>query len=114
MGKILKIRDLDDAVVAAPNVTRFDLVETDKFREELADIVAVDKDKPLLIDLSAVDFVTSATIGVLADLHKRCKASGRPLALIRVQPKVQHVLEMSHLDRVFSIHADEDAALSAL
>jgi anti-sigma B factor antagonist len=114
MAKILRIQDRDDALVATPNVARFDLPETDKLRDELEDATSDSETKPLLLDLSSVEFVTSATLGVLAELAKRCRAEDRPLALIRVRPKVLQVLQLSHMDRLFSIHADEKEALASL
>ena len=114
MGKILKIRDRGDAVVAAPNVARFDLLETDSFRDEIEPLVSAPDKKPLLLDLSAVDFVTSATLGAMASLAKQCRDTGRPLALVGVRPKVLNVLQISHLHLLFSIHDTEDDALASL
>jgi anti-sigma B factor antagonist len=114
MGKVLKIRDRGDAVVATPNVAKFDLLETDSFRDELEPVLSSADDKPLLLDLSRVEFVTSATLGVMADLVKQCRAKGRPLALVGVRPKVLEVLRISHLDHLFSIHDSEDDALASL
>jgi anti-sigma B factor antagonist len=114
MGKVLKIRDRGDAVVATPNVAKFDLLETDSFRDELEPVLSAADEKPLLLDLSKVEFVTSATLGLLADLVKQCRNSGRPLALIAVRPKVREVLRISHMEHLFSIHDDEEQALASL
>jgi len=58
------------AVVAAPN-------------EPVAS--APDR-KPHLLDLSAVEFVTSATLGVMTGFAEQCREQGRPLALASLRP----------------------------
>lgn len=111
---VLQVRDTDHAVIAAPRVIKFDLPETDRLRAELEVLTPEAETKPLLIDLAAVEFVPSATLGVLVELANRCRRGKRPLALIRLKPRIREVFRVCSLDTVFAIHDDEAAALEAL
>jgi anti-anti-sigma factor len=111
---ILQLRETDEAVIAKPKVIKFDLPESDRLREELAALTADGDELPLLIDLSVVEFIPSATLGVLVEVANRCRQAGRPLALIRLAPKVRDVFRICSLDSVFAIHADETEALAAI
>jgi anti-anti-sigma factor len=112
MATILNVRETDSAVIAMPRVMRFDLLETDQFRDELSALTSGSETKPLLIDLSQVEFLVSATLGVLVEVGKHCRDTSRPLALIRLKPKVLKVIQGCALDQLLAIHADEDEALA--
>jgi anti-anti-sigma factor len=114
MANIVIVRESEAAVVAMPNVSRFDLIETDQFRDEIHALASNGETRPLLVDLSQVDFLVSATLGVLAELTKQCSESERRLAFIRLKPKVQGVIETCAMDRVLTIFTDEDEAVAAL
>ena len=112
MATILNVRETDLAVVAMPNVMRFDLLETDQLRDELSALTSGSETRPLLIDLSQVEFLVSATLGVLVEVGKDCREKARPLALIRLKPKVLQVIQACSLDHLLAIHTDEDEALA--
>ncbi len=112
MAALRNVRETDSAVIAMPKVQRFDLLETDQLRDELSALTSGSETRPLLIDLSQVEFLVSATLGVLAEVGKHCRDTARPLALIRLKPKILHVLKSCALDQVLAIHADEDEALA--
>ncbi len=112
MATILNVHETDSAVIAMPRVMRFDLLETDQLRDELSALTSGSETRPLLIDLSQVEFLVSATLGVLAEVGKHCRDTERPLALIRLKPKVLNVIQSCALDQMLAIHADEDEALA--
>lgn len=114
MAAILTISETDKAVVVTPKVMRFDLIETDRLRDELSALISETEKRSLLIDLCEVDFLVSATLGVFAEVGDRCRATTRPLALIRLKPKVHDVFRTCSLDHVLAIHADADEALAAI
>ena len=114
MATILNVRETDSAVIAMPRVGRFDLLETDQLRDELSALTTANETRPLLIDLCKVEFLVSATLGVLTEVGTHCRDTARPLALIRVKPKVLAVLQSCSLDHLLAIHADEDEALATL
>ena len=114
MSTVLKIHERDNAVIARPEIAKFDLELTAQLREELTQVSSGSEGKPLLIDLSVVDVLPSVTIGALVELANRCRKDKRSLALIRLQPKVLEILRVCALDKLFTIHADEAEALASL
>jgi anti-sigma B factor antagonist len=57
----------------------------------------------LVLDLSAVTFCDSTGLAVLVGFHKRLAASGGGLELCAPAPRMQHLLAITGLNRVFTI-----------
>jgi anti-anti-sigma factor len=69
--------------------------------------------KKVLIDLTPVVYVDSATIGCLMDLYRQAAAAGGSLKLSGVQKRVETMLTMTGAHNFIQLHADEQAALSS-
>jgi anti-anti-sigma factor len=67
----------------------------------------------LLLDLSSVTYVDSATIGCLMDLYRQAAAAGGSLKLAGVQRRVESMLTMTGAQDVLEIHADEPSAIKS-
>lgn len=65
----------------------------------------------ILLDLSTVTYVDSATIGCLMDLYRQATAAGGTLKLAGVQKRVETMLSMTGAQNFLEIHPDEAAAL---
>ena len=69
--------------------------------------------KQILIDLTPVTYVDSATIGCLMDLYRQVTASGGHLKLSGVQKRVETMLTMTGAQNFIQIHADESSAIKS-
>ena len=69
--------------------------------------------REILIDLSPVTYVDSATIGCLMDLYRQVTAGGGHLQLSGVQRRVETMLTMTGAQHFIEIHADETAAVKS-
>jgi anti-anti-sigma factor len=69
--------------------------------------------KRILIDLSNVNYVDSATIGCLMDLYRQASAAGGALKLAGVQKRVETMLTMTGAHNFLEVHADEPTALAS-
>ena len=69
--------------------------------------------KHILIDLSPVTYVDSATIGCLMDLYRQVHAAGGHLKLSGVQKRVETMLTMTGAQNFIEIHADEPTAVKS-
>jgi anti-anti-sigma factor len=69
---------------------------------------------PMLLDLSATDFIDSSGLSWLLVWHKRYNCAKSKLVLHSIPPMVLDVLRMMRLDLVFNIAADEKAARDML
>ena len=67
----------------------------------------------LLIDLSTVTYVDSATIGCLMDLSREAAAAGGALKLAGVQKRVETMLTMTGAHDVLEVHPDEPSAMKS-
>jgi len=70
-------------------------------------------ERRLLIDLSNVTSVDSATVGCLMDLHHEAVAAGGALKLSGVQKRVETMLTMTGAHDVLEVHADEPSAMKS-
>jgi anti-anti-sigma factor len=68
-------------------------------------------ERKLLLDLSSVVYVDSATIGCLMDLYRQAAAAGGALKLAGVQKRVETMLTMTGAHNFLEIHPDEGAAV---
>ena len=69
-------------------------------------------EKRILVDLSPVGYVDSATIGCLMDLYRQAGAAGGTLKLSGVQKRVETMLTMTGAQNFLEVHADEASALA--
>ena len=69
--------------------------------------------RKVLIDLTPVTYVDSATIGCLMDLYRQATAAGGALKLAGVQKRVETMLTMTGAQNFLEIHADEASALAS-
>jgi anti-anti-sigma factor len=68
-------------------------------------------ERKVLVDLSTVTYVDSATIGCLMDLYRQATATGGVLKLSGVQKRVETMLSMTGAQNFLEIHGDEASAV---
>ncbi|MGH3135615.1 MAG: anti-sigma factor antagonist [Gaiellaceae bacterium] len=89
-----------------------DLHVAEELRSRLT--AAIDEGLALVIDLSAVTFVDSTTLGVLLGGLKRLRAKEGRLRLVAPGTEIRRIFELTMLDRVFDLDATRDEALAAV
>src|SRR5512147_372902 len=67
----------------------------------------------VLLDLSSVTYVDSATIGCLMDLYRQAAAGGGTLKLTGVQKRVETMLTMTGAQNFIEMHPSEAAAVAS-
>jgi anti-sigma B factor antagonist len=82
------------------------------FTSAVTGLVAAGK-KDILIDMTPVTYVDSATIGCLMDLYRQVKNAGGHLKLSGVQKRVETMLSMTGAQNFIEIHADEPSAVKS-
>src|SRR5687767_15822881 len=70
-------------------------------------------ERKVLLDLSTVTYVDSATIGCLMDLYRQATAAGGMLKLVGVQKRVETMLTMTGAQNFLEIHPDEASAVKS-
>jgi anti-anti-sigma factor len=81
---------------------RFTFADNKVFGGVINDIVAT-QCKKLIIDLSLVEFIDSAALGILLLIRDKCEKSQVILALKNPQGQVKHMFEVSRFNDLFKI-----------
>ncbi|HEY6358639.1 MAG TPA: STAS domain-containing protein [Vicinamibacterales bacterium] len=67
----------------------------------------------ILVDLTPVNYVDSATIGCLMDLYRQASAAGGAFKLAGVQKRVETMLAMTGAQNFLEVHPDQASALAS-
>jgi len=68
-------------------------------------------ERRVLVDLTPVGYVDSATIGCLMDLYRQAAAAGGALKLVGVQKRVETMLTMTGAQNFIEVYPDEPSAV---
>ena len=69
--------------------------------------------RKVVIDLSGVGYIDSATIGCLMDIYRQVRHSGGRLKLSGVQKRVETMLTMTGTNNFIEMHPDEPTAVKS-
>jgi anti-anti-sigma factor len=69
--------------------------------------------RSLVIDLQAVSYIDSASIGCLMDVHRLLQEKGGALRLSGLQPRVETMISMTGVHKIIELHREEDEAVKA-
>jgi anti-sigma B factor antagonist len=105
VGDVTVVRFRDHKIVEDINIQQLG--------QEMFQLVEVDNRDKLLLNFSAVDFLSSAALGKLITLDKKMKAHGGALKLSNIRPEIYEVFAITKLNRLFDIKDDEADALTA-
>lgn len=72
-----------------------------------------EKKEKVLINLSDVGYVDSSGLATLVEVLKNLRSYGGKLKLSNLSEKVKGLFEITKLDKLFDIEADEDAAIDS-
>jgi len=79
-------------------VGRLDASQTEKATTALKALAG-----PLTADCSALEYISSAGIGVILETYKRLHDAGHTLTLAHLSPRIRNVFAYAGLDRVLQI-----------
>jgi anti-anti-sigma factor len=82
------------------------------FSSVVTSLVAAGRNE-IVIDLTPVTYVDSATIGCLMDLFRQVQSAGGHLKLSGVQKRVETMLTLTGAQNFLEIHADEPSAVKS-
>lgn len=106
-------RQVGEAVVATV-AGRIDLTNADALRDQMTEALKKTK-AALVLDLSGVDYMSSAGLRSLMIVFKAAKAEGKALGLAALQPLLLEIFTISRFHLVFPLFdsvADATAKLA--
>ena len=107
----LQERRQGDALIVKVLEKRFAADVPNKFKEVMADRIEKGNDR-IVLDISSVEFIDSAGLAAFVHTLKLLQQKDKFL-ICGAQGAVKNVFELTRMDKVFQLYADEEAALAA-
>src|SRR6516165_5727989 len=105
VGDIAVVNFIDKKILDEQNIQ---MIGDDLFR--LVDELGRRK---IVLNFSNVEFLSSAALGKLITLNRKVQAVRGKLVLCGISKEIKEVFEITKLDKLFTIHQEEQAALQA-
>jgi anti-anti-sigma factor len=102
-GGVTIVHFLDKRILDEPTIQAI--------AEQLFSLVDDSGRKELCLNFSNVEYLSSAALGKLINLHKKLQGQQGRLAMCHVMPQIFEVFAITKLDKIFKIFPDEDAAM---
>jgi len=109
----IKTEQLSDSVYVISLAGEVDLYTAPEFKQQLLEVIAQGA-RQVIVDLGAVTFIDSTTLGVLIGSVKRLHPVEGHLLIVSSDRNVTKIFEITGLDRVFALYEDRDDAVAAL
>lgn len=74
-------------------------------------MVDEDRRQKIVLDFSNVEYLSSAALGKLITMEKKCKVAGTKLRLCSIRSDILEVFKITRLDKLFVIKESRDKAL---
>jgi anti-sigma B factor antagonist len=96
------------AVVA--HTGEIDLYNSPEFKQELLRVIA-DGASLVVVDLTGTTFIDSTALGVIIRGVERLKQQDGRLVVVCADPNIVKIIEVTGLNRIFSVYGSRDEAL---
>ena len=84
-----------------------------ELQKQLLGLLEKVDEKKIVVDFRLVDFVSSAGLGMLIRVKKRCTDGGKLLRICSLDPTVAETIQITGLDQLFKISEDASQAILA-
>ena len=111
---LVKRTEGEVTVVSFENDKILDEMLIQQLGDELIELTQNDDVKKIVVNFDQVEFMSSAMIGKLVLLNKKCGAANKPLRFCSINSNLMEVFRLTNLDSVFPIDPDESAAMAAI
>jgi anti-sigma B factor antagonist len=107
----IKTEQLGDDAYVISLAGEVDLYTAPEFKQQLLEVIG-QGGKEVIVDFSDTTFIDSTTLGVLVGGVKRLRTNEGQLSLVCSDRNITKIFEITGLDRVFTIYATRDEAVS--
>jgi anti-anti-sigma factor len=105
--------DLDNLTVVRVNEKKLTSAEAPEMKTALLGLI-LDSRKPILINLSNVEYTDSTGLGSFLFGIRQAEQHGIEIFLCELKPKVQFLIRIAHLEDVITFFKTEKEALKEL
>jgi len=113
-GMLMVTRHGDLGVVSIQQKQFLNDEVINRFAEEAMDLIESQGYAKLVLDFANVEYLSSKMLGKLMALYKRVQVEKGGLALCNVRKDLREVFEVTQLDTVLNLHADQGKAIKSL
>jgi anti-sigma B factor antagonist len=111
-AEFLKVEIIADIAVVNFKVKRIlDEPTIQAIADQLFSLVEDENRRKLLLNFEGVEYMSSAALGKLINLHKKLTGLKGKLAMCTVIPQIMEVFTITKLDKIFKIFPTEEVAL---
>lgn len=104
----------DEIVHGVIQVDRLEEETSAAMQEALIQAAAENRSRPIVLDISQLEFVPSLALGAIVRAYSDCKKHGQRFIVVGPQPSVRSALAVTRLDKLLAIHASVDEALTKI
>jgi anti-sigma B factor antagonist len=109
---VVKSEVKDEVRVIFVDMARFvDGAVIEQCYREIVDMLDKTEESNVLLHFGHVTFMSSAALGMLIRVKKKCTEFKITLKLCNISPDIGQVFKITGLDKVFDIHADAADAM---
>jgi anti-sigma B factor antagonist len=90
-----------------------DGVEIEQCYREIVEILNKTQEQKVLLHFGRVKFMSSAALGMLIRVLKKCKEFKVTLKLCNISPEEYEVFQITGMNKLFDIHDDAAGAMAA-
>lgn len=101
----------DVTVVSFQNVSVLDSVNIEALGRSLMELVERQNIRKLILEFTAVRFMSSQALGVLLQLKKAIDPGHGKIIIVGIRPELHKVFKITNLHKMFTFHDDLDKAL---
>jgi anti-sigma B factor antagonist len=101
----------DVTVVNFQNVSVLDSANIEALGRSLLDLVEKNDTRKLILEFTAVRFMSSQALGVLLQLKKAMDPVHGKIVIAGIRPELHKVFKITNLNKMFTFHNDLDTAL---
>ncbi len=85
----------------------------ESYKQAMFSLIEQDNRRSILLNFENVDFLSSASLGKLITLDRKIKSAQGRLKMSNIRPEILEVFQITKLNKVFDIRAEEAEAISA-
>lgn len=102
----------DVSVVSFQNVSVLDSANIEALGRNLLDLIEKQDTRKLVLEFTAVRFMSSQALGVLLQLKKAMDPVQGKIVIVGIRPELHKVFKITNLHKMFVFHEDLDRALA--
>lgn len=111
----LIVRDVDGTtVVSFREEAILDTMTIQRIGDELDRLVEAQRRRNIILDFSAVRFLSSAALGVLLSMRKKSQAIDTEVMISSLRPELFKIFQVTRIDKLFQFFDSTEEAVSAL